>query len=373
MAKNPSKASVEREAGAPVARDAIDPDLIKLRRTRAKVGIITAAGILILCVYFLFRLGPDRRFGGSSDKPTAVAVADVLAGRVDSDEFVQLEAEPLLSNAIRTVKAKGDVGLRLVPVRGTNEQLWLALPGDAWDQPVTDNRYEGRLRKLSDLPFAVAARTYAAQTPRPIFAASAAVRAAMTSGKVKAVTGDEILLTDSDPIAFDLVEPNKATIIASFNERLPSAQVWLTAFSRAGVPAKLSTQKPVDDALGQARFDVEAMSPTDTTMKLEAAELWAARVEPVKRHFSTTWGVLKRSPPAGLVAGGEPIPDAQIDLVGVYVAREISDDAYALITTEVPQDYWHVMPITIVLVGIGLLFAWALVRAVRRDLLPTRA
>ena len=53
--------------------------------------------------------------------------------------------------------------------------------------------------------------------------------------------------------------------------------------------------------------------------------------------------------------------------------RGIPSDAYALITGEHPEDYWYVLPVTILLAAIGLLFAWALVRAVKRDLLPARA
>jgi ABC-type Fe3+-siderophore transport system permease subunit len=40
---------------------------------------------------------------------------------------------------------------------------------------------------------------------------------------------------------------------------------------------------------------------------------------------------------------------------------------------EIPQDYWYIFPITIVVGAIGLLFLWAFARTVRRDLLPTRA
>jgi hypothetical protein len=64
-------------------------------------------------------------------------------------------------------------------------------------------------------------------------------------------------------------------------------------------------------------------------------------------------------------------PDAELDLVGLYVPRGIPDGAYALITGETPADYWYVLPVTIVVGLIALLFAWALVRAIKRDLLPT--
>ena len=78
-------------------------------------------------------------------------------------------------------------------------------------------------------------------------------------------------------------------------------------------------------------------------------------------------------PLAGFVVNGTTIPDAQIDLLGLYVARSIPSDAYALITDENPADYWYVLPITIALCVIGLIFAWALVRAVKRDLLTPAA
>jgi hypothetical protein len=67
------------------------------------------------------------------------------------------------------------------------------------------------------------------------------------------------------------------------------------------------------------------------------------------------------------------VPDAQIELVGLYVAHRIPADAYVLVTGEQPDDYWYVMPITIALAAILLVFGWALVRAIRRDLMPARA
>src|SRR5690606_4608409 len=110
------------------------------------------------------------------------------------------------------------------------------------------------------------------------------------------------------------------------------------------------------------------------TKKLEAANLWAARVEPITRHHETTWATLQASATQGtLQLDGQTVPDAAVDLVGLYVARDIPAGAYAVIVGENPQDYWYVMPITVALAVILLLFAWALVRAVRRDVLPPRA
>jgi hypothetical protein len=102
------------------------------------------------------------------------------------------------------------------------------------------------------------------------------------------------------------------------------------------------------------------------------AGLWAARVDPVTRHYETTWAALRGSSPAGFSIDHATVPDAQLDLVGLYVARAIPGDAYALVTDEQPAQYWYVLPVTVAVAAIGLLFAWALVRAVKRDLRPVR-
>jgi hypothetical protein len=378
----------ERDPGAPIARDAIDPDLIKLSRTRAKIGVITAAGVVALCVYFLIRLGPDRRFGGASDEPTQVAVADVVAGKIDDDAYVALDAEPLMAQAIRVVKAKGDLGWRVTPVRGTAEQMWLVLSGDGWDKPTT-RHYVGRLRRIGALPFHDAIDQYATAHPRPVFATAAAVRAGFATNQIATVTGDPVAIRDADRVAFEIVDPKVSTVVVTFTGAttrkddkgnpigghgpLLDASAWAAELGKLGIPAKLAaTPAETDAVLGQARFDV-AMPAAEVTKKLETAELWAARVDPVTRHYAATWSALRASPAGAFAIGTDVIPEAQLDLVGLYVGRAIPSDAYALITGEVPQDFWYVLPITLALAGIGLLFAWALVRAVRRDLLPTRA
>ncbi len=365
MAESPSS-----EPGAPVAADAIDPELIKLKRARPKIGVITAAGIVFLCAVFLIRLGPDRRFSGSGSEPTKVSAADIVDGKVGLDQLISVDAEPLVAHAIRTTQAKGSLGLRVAPARGTGDRLWIVLSGDGWEPP-TKAAYVGRLRKLDDLAFAKSVEDYAAEHPRPVFATAAAVRSGFATGKLATLTGDAVTVGDGDQVALDVIDPNASTIVASFNERLPDTGAWNTALAAAGITVS-ETGTP-DVALGQVRFGVPA-AVTATTEKLEHAGLWAARVEPVTHHYQTTWATLKTSTPAGLNVGASaPIPDTGIDLVGLMITRPIPSDAYALILGEHPADYWYVMPITVGLALIGLVFAWALVRAVRRDLLPTRA
>ena len=381
MAEEAKPDTPQTEPGARIPKDHIDPELIKLARTKGpRIGIVTAAGIVFLCVFFLVKLNADRRFGGNDDKPKTVSVADVVAGKVDEDAYISIDAEPLMAHAVRTGVDKKSVGLRAVPVRGSSGKLWVVLDGDGWAAP-SKGPYVGRLRDLGDLKFASVLKDWIAAHPRPLFAAAAAVRAGFGNGKVETVSGEQLVLRDSDRVGFDVVDPNAATIVCAFNERLPDVNAWKAALDKAGItttggmPVEGQQHKSGAPQLtrDQVRFDVAMPNAVPTiATKLEAAALWAARVDPVTRHYETTWGALKSSAPAGFTAQGVTIPDNQLDLVGLYVVREVPSDARAIILGERPQDYWYVLPVTIVLVVLGLLFIWALVRGIKRDLLPAR-
>ncbi|CAN5121265.1 hypothetical protein BH11MYX1_BH11MYX1_52390 [soil metagenome] len=355
--------------GAPIAKDAIDPELIRLARKRPRIGLITSAGLVFLCGFFLLRLSPDRRFAGAAAAPDRVALADLAAGKVAVDRYVKIEAAELaMAHSIRASTNKHGLGLRVVPVRGSSEKVWVAMTGDGWDPPTFGN-FTGRLRPLRDLPFASQLSEYAAAHPRPLFAPPAAVRAAFGGGKVATVTGEQIEVQPDDRVAFDTVDPNITVLIATFNSRLPTKEVWATELGKAGI-AIVTTRDPTDHTI---HFDVTGDLAT-VTAKLQAANLWSpTRLEPSTHHFETTWSALRGSSPAGFAVAGTTIPDAQIDLLGLYVARSLPSDAYALITDENPADYWYVLPITVALAAIGLIFAWALVRAVKRDLLSPTA
>lgn len=363
----------EPEPGAPVAKDAIDPELIKLRRRpTASVGIITAAGAVFLCIVFLIRLHGDRTFGDEG-QPRGVTVQDIVGGRVDTDSFVTVSAEPVRAHAMRTARSQAGLGMRVVPVRGTGDRLWIVLGGDGWD-PANMGTYTGRLRKLDDLPFGDSVFAYARTHPRPVFATVAAARAGFASGMLTTVGGEQVKVAAGDRVAMDVTDPGVAVIVAAFNERLPNAKAWAAALTAAGITPGKTVPPPLGQT-DQIRFEVAMPDAvTEVTKQLEAADLWAARVEPITRHHETTWGQLAASAtPGTLQLGTQALPDTAVDLVGVYAAKDLPADAYALVLGEQPKDYWYVFPITIVLALILLVFAWALVRAVRRDLLPPRA
>jgi hypothetical protein len=368
--------TVPDEPGAPVPEGTIDKELVdlanyKLARTKLRIGALTAAGVMFLSLFFVLKLNPDRRFSGEPEVARRVTVEDIAAGKIDKDAHVIVDAEPLMSHAVRTSTQKGNIGLRVVPARGSAQKLWLVMPGDGWGDAGTLG-YAGRLRPLADLPFADSITSFLAAHPRPLFAPASAVRSGFASGKVTSVAGDVISVRDGDRVGFDRIDPNAATVTCTFNEHNKDALACIQALTDAGI----QINSAVPSVIGREQASFAVSGPDAVAMsrrQLDVAKLFGSYVDPVTQHYETTWGKLKTSPPAGLTVDTTTVPDSEIDLIGLYVSREIPSGAYALIAGERPQDYWYVLPVTIVVGLIALLFAWALVRAIKRDLLPVRA
>jgi hypothetical protein len=347
------------EDGAPKPKDYVDADLVKLARTRTKIGAITSAGVVFLAVMFAWRLLPDRRFGSASDAPDTVSVADVVAGKVGRDSYIEVTAQPAVAGAIRVTTAKGTLGLRVAPVRATNERLWLVLSGDGGEVPVVGSKYRGRLRALSDLALAATARDYAETTPRAVFATAANARAAFANGTLATTNGDEVAVRDGDRVTIDVVDPGHARLVCTLTKELPDAAAWQRAIGEAGVVPNGAATTNKD---GTIAFDIAAPDAVALiTTRLADPRYAASRVDAVRRHSDTTWGELR----------ARNIP-AEVDLIGVYAARPIPDDAYALDVSERPGEYWYVNWVIGAVGLIAILFGWAFARAVRRDLLPTR-
>src|SRR5688572_8804315 len=99
MAESPppeTSDAAAREEGAPIPKDQIDPELVKLKGPRPKIGVITSAGMVFLCAFFIWKLSADRTFGSEGDNPTLAEVANVIAGKVDVNSFVEIPAEPMM-------------------------------------------------------------------------------------------------------------------------------------------------------------------------------------------------------------------------------------------------------------------------------------
>jgi hypothetical protein len=359
-----------RDPGAPVGKDEIDPELVSLRGPRAKVGAITALAIVAVCVIYLVKLLGDFTFSRQADKPRDVTIADIVAGKVGTDEMVQVAAPLERSAAVRVRTGRGDPGVRVTPVVGSGDKLWIALPGDPW-QPAIDGRYRGRLHPASAGPLGAALREDL-ETPQPRFVAGDALAkarlASATGAELTTVEGNAIHADASTPVEIDVVDPGAARVVVTFTEKYKDAKAWTDALAAAGVIAPGAA--PSESLDGGAAWLVRTPDAVATSEgKLEKAELWATRVDPVTVSRKATWKELGATP-SELTIGDAKLPWSAVDVAALWLPRPLPDGAYVLVVDEKPSDYWAVKPLYVALAVIGLLFAWALWRAIRRDFWP---
>jgi hypothetical protein len=360
----------KRDPGAPVGKDEIDPELVSLRGPRAKIGAISALAIFAVCAIYLLRLAGDFAFSRHDDHPRDVKVADVVAGNVGTDEMIAITTPLERSAAVRLRTGAGDPGVRVSPVVGADDKLWVALPGDGWE-PAIDGRYWGRLHRFDSGPMGPALRD-AAEAPQPRFVTGAELRRALATGKtggnLAAITGPAITATGDTPIELDVIDPNAALVVTTYIERLKGASEWTDALAKAGVIAPGTA--PATTGTDHAAWEVHGPAAVaDAEKKLQAAQLWATRVDPVTVQKKAAWSQVA-SAGDQITIDGATLPWSAVDVAALWVARPLPDGAYVLVVDEKPSDYWAVKPLYIALAVLGLLFAWALWRAVRRDFWP---
>lgn len=364
-----------REPGAPIPKDEIDPELVSLR-PRHQVGLLTAFSVVVFCIYLSIRLLPDLKFA-LDDDPLPVEVADVTAGKADEDRYVRVRVDVERAAAVRIRQSSGVPGLRVAPALGSKDGLWVAVDGDSWAGPREPGIYVGRLRRLSDLPFDEPLRSHVGASPAPRFVTPAELRGGDLS--FTDVGGVAFTAKPTDDVELVLTDPDAVGVIGSFGSRVPDADTWLTklrgAFASGGV-ADYEVKLVKADA-HQAWFDVRYPGAHATAPKLlERAQLWGGRVEPITRQYRADLGEVGITD-AGMTIAGASLPWSSIDVVGLHVSRRIQGDPWVLLVGEQPVQYWYITWIYGLVVLIGILFAWALVRTARRELfapkVPTRA
>jgi hypothetical protein len=191
------------------------------------------------------------------------------------------------------------------------------------------------------------------------------------AGALATVTGAEVRIAAETPVEIEVADPEAATVIATFNDRFPDVAAWTAALAQAAVISP--DVVPGDTTLATAMFGIRGPHAVEATQKkLDAAGLGGARVDAVTARHLAPWRELI-STDAGLTfPGGASLPWSAIDVAAVWLPRVPPADAHVIVVGEAPAQYWYVLPIYVAVIVFGLLFAWALVRAVRRDFFPPR-
>jgi hypothetical protein len=371
MASDPETAAPD--PGAPVPKDAIDPELVSLR-PRTQIGLVTALSIVAFCVYLTFRLWPDLTFS-RHDAPRAVTVADVVAGTVAEDSHVRITAALERTAAVRVQKTRGVPGLRVVPAAGGGDRLWIVVGGDGLRRPREDAELVGRLRRLSDMPFSDSFVRHVRAHPMPRHVTGAELRRARTAAgdgaALTAVTGDTFTVAADDVVELVLQDPDMVTIAVSFNERQPDEPSWAAALMRAGF--HLRSAEPVKADSQAAWFEAEGRGVlAHADRMLKDATLYGALIDPVTLRRRAAWRDLAITAD-GVTVDGATMRWTDVDVAAVHAARPLPDDPYLLLVGEEPEHYWYILPLYVLLVIFAAVFAWGLIRTARRELLAPKA
>jgi hypothetical protein len=345
--------------GRPIGPDEIDPELIKLARSRPSVGAITAVAIVAFCGFLMITLRGDLTYSRAGGSPTDTSLKSIVDGDVGDESYVRLEAMPDRTLAVRIATSDGDTGSRATPVWGSDGKVWIVVSGSTWAALATEGVYEGRLKSLDALPYGSALRSHVSKLAiAPRYVTANAVRAALKHG------GDFVLQPDGDRIEVvadtrvDIEETrlDRTTIRVFATTRHPTADKWTEALAAAGIiAADTKAIEGVDEDTWS--YDVDT-GVDEVRTKLDAAKLTAARAKPVVDRRQAVWGDLAKD---GTLSGDN------VQWVALHVPRDIPDDAMVLLTNEQPGSYWYLLPLYGILAVFVGLFIWALVRAIKPD------
>ncbi len=358
--------------GEPVPKDAVDPELINLR-PRTQIGLVTSFALVLFCVVVGVRLRGDLGFAGEGATSLRPAT-DIAGGRVAANSHIQVKGQLDRIAAARVRKSISTPGLRLVPMHGTGDRVWVALDGDSWSEPHGDAGFRGRLRRLDELPFADALRAQVAKARAPRYVTADELRRAHLAGDTQLTTigGDAFAVAATDELEVVVVDPTTVTVVTSFNRRLPDADAWTEALVEAGLIAPGA--QPQSTARMIARYEIRRPDAfASVTAALAGAGLWGARLEPVTRRMRTAWADAVLREDGLVVDDGTEVPWHAVDVIAVHAARRVPGDAWVLLDGEHPDRYWYIRPLYGALVLFGALFAWALARSIKREFMGPKA
>ncbi|ACY19272.1 hypothetical protein [Haliangium ochraceum] len=363
-------ANADEHPGRPRGRDELDPELLSLAPKRLNIGPLLALSVVVFSLYIMVRLAADLGFWTQGDEPVVYESPAALLAAEDLDNsFAQLAAVPDRVYALRVDhQAESVSGNRLAPVQGTDERLWLLLEGSVWSAHVrNDEVYAGRVRELAEMPFAEPLRAHLRESPRPRFATPEAARAALESAdtRLRDAAGDALEVAADTPVRVFHTAPGRVLIETIASERLPDAATWAGELAALGLLA--ADAEPISS---EERVWVFETTTTGEVAAVETAlldaRLLAASARPLETIHETTWGALSSA--GGTLRFGEhALPWEQLTWLAPTVTRGLPDDAVVLLAGEVPAVYWYVPLLFGLLALSALLFAWALVRALRES------
>ena len=368
-------AEPDMTGGRPIGHDEIDPELVKLIKPRIRLGLVTSGAIVMLSIFLMVKLRHDLAFSRATETPGDVTLADIAAGNLGEGSHVRIHAVPDRTLVGLVARSGADYGNRIAPALGSAGTLWIVIDGSVWNAERSYAEvYSGRLRRLSDLPFADNLRAFvASNNPSLRYVTGAALKDALTAGATTTLTaagGDPVEVGPTTIVEISREAADAVLVHAAETDRQPDEAAWRAALTAAGLtPASSRPEKQDDRGQEGWVFRIEAAGARAAAEQaLADGALHGARAEPEMLTVRAAWQDLRAEPDAlemPTAAGPVRLPWSSLDLAGVEATRTIPAGAMVLLTRENPGNYWYLLPIYVLLAAFTLLFSWAFVRRLR--------
>jgi hypothetical protein len=341
----------------------IDPELVRLKR-RIPVGPVLAVSVLGLALLLMWQLRADLAYAGHGDAPVDLGRADAPAALVENS-FVTLTGHP---DAVAPLRVRGaqETGHRLAPFLGSGARVWLEDGDASTAPPPIDDRYSGRLLRVTGTELgAELARYTASAPPAPHVVTPDALRPPLALD----ANHDPLAPASGDRVVLALVVADQSRVLFVRTDDIPDEPAARAALSRLAYPAAA----PVEQTDRSWSYDVAA-APAAVNAALHQARLFGAAASARVEHVEGTVGALDLSAADQVTLGGRALPRAAIDHALVWTRPALPGDVWVLVSGDFPSSLWYMRPLYLMLAVVALLMLWALVvdaRQLRRP--PARA
>jgi len=229
------------EPGAPIAPDAVDPELVNLKVPPARRHPVVAAAVLAVSMLLLYKMRADISYALLPEQPVALGGAEaVAAGKLvgQGDKFVQLTGLPDHRNSVAYDPKGGRGRVQVFRLLGSASKLLVA-------RKVTlsaelSSSFVGRLRPISDVWFAEPLRAYFQQT-QVLRAIDLEKLKALPAGKLALPlatmdrSGQVLTVNKEQELLIDVLFDDDVRVLLS-KEKFPSEQDARYEVERIGLP-----------------------------------------------------------------------------------------------------------------------------------------
>lgn len=349
--------------------DALDPELIKLPRPSTRIRPIMAIAIVLICIVLIVRLWDDLQFSRQGEMVVVDSIADLSEDLVES--YVEIEATPDRQQAIRLLPSRKTTGPILMPIIGHNKDLWIVVHPTPWTEDIrTDERYQGRLSRISDQSFYDPIREYYNSktiVARPIAIEEVRKSLSAKSPRILDLAGESFEISANNTVRFLERSTSKVRVIANAGANYINEETWRIALENAGLfeGANPIDRTAVSHTTDSWTFELPLRSGiVEIEEMLTSARLFAAKAEEIVATRTGTWAELSLD--GDEVVMGKAKPGFELKSIALGLAMEINADTYVLNTTENPQTYWYMLALVLFLAAIAAIFIFGIVATLRR-------